>query len=376
MARMMKGVDDFLYVLAIALGLIVILSAVAVFMPSTPGGSGGNQTVADFTLGTIGYSEDEPRSSSLGTFTVGETQQESLRDVPQLEISASLFSASREELNIMVPDYLMDSMRDVLVTFRVHETNQYGNLRIKWNGMEVYSDNPPRGEVSFKIQPNYVRESNSMEIECDGPGFAFWASNVYTLREFDVSLEYGPARHIAFTMMPGEIETLSRGELSFIGFGDSDLRVKINGYKLWEKTPDGVETVVFNYTGAPLKTGDNIITLECPGGEVTLNNAKLDLYVLTNQVTRSRTFELTESQYDLLDNQGYTGEVRYDVDAVNRPGRLDVSLNDEDLEVTLPFRGWNSVPFTTDEAQEGLNTLEFSGTGYWDIGEVRIVLVR
>jgi len=374
----MKGIDDFIYVLVIALGLIVIFSIVSVFFPYSglPGGVGvgGNITVAEFTLGTVGFAEDEPKSSSLGTFTVGETQTEELKRVPQLEISAGWFGSNSEEFNILVPSHFRDVLRDITITFNVRDTNEYGNLNVKWNGKSFFAEKAPRGSYEVKIEANYIEDANKLEISSDGPGLAFWAASIYTLRDFRVNLGYGPSRIIAFTLGQGDIDTFSRGEFRFIGFGDSNMRVKVNGVKIWEGLPDGVVHVGFNYSDAPLKLGENIMSIDCPGGQVTLNNARLDMYVLTNRVTRTRTFDITENQFDLMDKQNKIGEIRLDVNTASMPGDLNIELNGNELAILHPKLGLNSVQFTADQAISGSNTLEFSGTGYWDIGEIKIII--
>ncbi|RLI97686.1 MAG: hypothetical protein DRO99_02665 [Candidatus Aenigmatarchaeota archaeon] len=379
-SRMMKGIDDFFYVLGIALALIIVFTAVSMVWPYAPGpgtpGGESNITVAELSVGTVGFSENEPRSSSLGTFTVGETQSESLKRIPQLEISAGMFGSQSEKLNVEIPSYYMDSLRDIMVTFRVYDTNEYGNLYVKWNGKDFHAMKTPRGDVEVKIDANYVEASNTLEVYCDGPGLAFWAATVYTLRDFRVDLEYGPSKVIAFTLDQAETEAFSRGELKFIGYGNSNLRVRVNGYKVWDQMPDGVETVVFNYTGAPLKLGSNILSIDAPTGQVTLNNAMLNIYVLTNQVTRTRNFDITDSQYTMLDGQGYTGVLRFRVEDTTRQGELRAELNGNVIGSVSPRNGWNAMTFSASEANEGSNTLEFSGTGYWTISDAEVILSK
>jgi len=377
-SKKMKGIDDFIYVLVIALALVVIFGVVSVFLPysGTPGTGGQNITVAEFSLGSVGYAENEPRSAALGTFTVGEIQAEELKRVPQLEISAGWFGSNSEEFNVVVPSHYRDVLRDITVTFNVRETNEYGNLNVKWNGKSFFAERAPRGSYEVKIDANYVEDSNKLEVSADGPGLAFWAASIYTLRDFRINLDYGPSKLIAFTLGQGDLNTFSKGELRFIGFGNSNLRVLINGYKIWEGLPDGVEEIGFNYSDAPLRLGENIMSLECPGGRVTLNNARLDLYVLTNQVTRTRNIELTDTQFDLLDKQNKLGELRYRVDTITRQGELNIELNGNDLDASVVRTGWNSVMFTADQALSGTNTFEFSGTGFWDISEAQVLIGR
>lgn len=378
----LKGVDDFFYVLVIALALIIIFSVVSVFLPYSPtsGGGGGGppgtgiMTIAEFTIGDVGYSEDEPRSTSLGSFVVGEPQSEPLKSLPQVELSTGWFGSQSETFDVTIPEHLRDSIRDVIITFNVYETNQYANLNVVWNGKSFHAQKSPRGDVRIKIDSNFIQDSNTMELTCDGPGLAFWAATVYTLRSFDVNLNYGPTKYISFEVGQGEMESFDRAELSFIGFGSTMMRVKINGFKIWEGVPEGVETIKFNYTSAPIKLGNNIMALDSPNGEITLNNARFDLYLLTNMISRTRNFDITASQYNLLYDQGKKATLSFRVDSVMRTGKATISINGRNLDPGLITEGWNSVEFGSNIANSGKNTIEFSGTGHWDISDARIII--
>jgi len=380
----MKGVDDFIYVLVIALVLIAIFTIVSVMwpysgVPGTPGGPdiGENITVAELSIGEVGYAENQPKSSPLGTFTVGETQTNELKKVPQLEISAGWFGGNKETFKIEIPSYYTDSLRGIVIAFNVYDTNQYGNLNVRWNGKDFYNEKVPRGSYTVRVDSNYIDDVNELEISSDGPGLAFWAATVYTLRDFKVNLEYGPSKLIAFTLAQSDLDAFTKGELEFIGFGTSNLRVKINGYKIWDQVPDGVETIGFNYTDVPLRLGENILSLDCPTGQATLNNAELSVYVLTNQITRTRSFDMTENHYNLMDQQAYTGTLRFKVDSINRPGEISIELNGNALSLAgtgIVRQGWNTATFDASDAMSGSNTLEFSGNGYWDISEVQVLI--
>jgi hypothetical protein len=372
-----EGISDFVYLLVIALALVVIFGVFSLFFPYSglPGtGVGQNVTIAELSIGTVGYAEDEPKSSELGTFTVGETQTEELKRVPQLEISQGWFGGNSEEFSIVIPSHFRDILREVVITFNVRETNEYGNLNVEWNGKSFLAEKAARGSYTVIIDANYVDDANKLEVFADGPGFAFWAASVYTLRDFRVELEYGPSKLIAFTLGQGDLNTFSKGELRFIGFGSANMRAHVNGIKIWEGLPDGVETIGFNFTDAPLRLGENIMALDSPTGQVTLNNARLDIYALTNQVARTRTFEITDSQFDMLDKQNKVGEIRFRVDSITRRGDLTIELNGNGIEVSSVRQGWNSAQFTGDQAISGDNTIEFSGTGFWDISEAQVMV--
>ncbi len=377
--RQLKGVEDFIYVLAVALILILVFAAISALWPVGPGGGVvGNVSIAEFSLGGVGYSGDyEASSITLGSFSVGETQTENLRTAPQLSLSSSLLGSKKETFSINVLSAYQDSLRDVLISFDVFETNQYGDLVVKWNGNEFYRGRASPRDYSIVIDKSSVKSMNTLEIYCDGPGLIFWASTVYTLRNFNVDLEYGPSKIFAFTLSQGEIEAWDRGEVSFYGFGTGDkLTLEVNDVEIYEQAPSGSTTITFNYTSAPLRVGQNLLTIKTDTGVFTLQNAVFKIFLLTNLVAKQRTFELDSDQYARLAEQGYAGVIEFKVDSIERSGVLDVELNRNDLAVPLPRTGWNNITFTDAEASIGTNTLEFSGNGYWDISEVKVRLEK
>ncbi|MCJ7816809.1 MAG: hypothetical protein MUP55_03035, partial [Candidatus Aenigmarchaeota archaeon] len=88
-----------------------------------------------------------------------------------------------------------------------------------------------------------------------------------------------------------------------------------------------------------------------------------------------RTITIPKDKYDLF-IQGYRGKIELEVTRITRQGSMSIRLNDKDLSVPPIEKGTNVILFTEKEATEGSNTLKFSGTGGWDVGEVRILMER
>ena len=174
-------VEEFVWVLAIALILIIVVGVFSYFVPYT--GPLTNITISTFSPGQVGYVQDfVARRIELRTFTVGEEQTELLRTWPQMELATSWLGGNSEKASVSVPDYLMETARGVRITFNVYQTNNYGNLVIKWNGREIMNQAAPQGQHELFIDKNDVRGSNSLEAYTTGPGFFFWASSVYIIK--------------------------------------------------------------------------------------------------------------------------------------------------------------------------------------------------
>lgn len=372
MAKMPKFMDPFAWLVVIA---IILLAAFYFMTPMMPAGVPGTmKPIKEFTLGSVGFVEAIPaKTFVLGTFKVGETQTNELRSLPRLTLSSSLFSADSQEYIIEVPAWYHDSMEKLTINFNVIESNMYGNLVVRWNGRDVFYDAAnPRG-YSIDIAPGYVEESNTLVIMAEGPGMRFWANTVYELRDVEVNLKYGPVKLYPFELFQNELQSFRNGEVNFYGSGTGRLLVKVNGKEIYYKTPAGQDTTSFSFSDAPLSIGENILSFETRDGTVDLFNTELRIFLLTNQIARTRSFNMTSQDYAAIEQGRFRGRLAYNVASIEREGPLTIKLNGNTLSSTVPVTGENSVHFTT-EAREGENVLEFTGTGSFDISKVVIEL--
>jgi hypothetical protein len=369
------NIDDFVWVLAIALILLIVAGVFSYFVPYT--GPLTNITISSFSPGQVGQVENYvSKSIDLRTFTVGEPQTEPLRAWPQLELSASWFGGRGEEADIGVPGYLLETARGVRITFDLYDTNNYGNLVMKWNGREVLNQAlQPRQHEVF-IDRADVRGSNSLEVYTTGPGMLFWATSMYVIKNFNVNLEYGPQRLIPFEMLPSEMEQFDRVELSAYASGTGTLAVKINGVQVYSDSPQGVVTEEFTLFDAPVRPGQNILTLSDETGTYTLRDAMFRIYLAGESSRASHGFNLTDEHYGFLVQGIFKGKVDYRVENIARQGSVDIAVNGHQLSTPVPSVGWNSAYFTANLVSPGDNQVVFSGTGSFDIPEAVVGLER
>jgi hypothetical protein len=367
--------EDFLYVLIAAVVFLGIMLLVTAFV-SIPGPV-MNVSVASFSVGEVGYITDYPsRIFDLKSFSVGETQTESLKAIPQVEVYRGLFSANTEEFVIGIPEWYEDTLRGVRLNFNVYSqsSGQFSRLVIRWNGLEVFNYADAGTDQSIFIEKERVKDSNTLEVDCEYNPWYFWASATYALRNFNVNLEYGPERLIPFELLSSELQGFNRGEVSFDGSG-CDLLVRVNGVDVYQGVPGGETKIEFSYQDVPLTPGGNIVAFIATSGVCSLRNSWLKIFLTGNQVTSRKKFDLTNEQYSLL-NQGFRGKVSYKIDSVMRTGSLVIKLNGRSLSVPSPQTGWNSAGFGVSDVQEGENEITFSGTGAFDIPEAGVGLER
>jgi hypothetical protein len=377
----MKGVEEFIWVLAIALVLVAAFVAITALFPYNPAAPVANNTAAENASGAIasfsqvgfvGYSSSYAgQNIDYGYFTVGQSQSLNMGRAIELDMCAGLWCNRQHEMQADVPAYYMDTMRNVKIGFAIYDTNQYGDLVVRWNGKEFYRGRASARDYTIYIDKQYVKESNTLQIYAEGPGLMFWASTIYSIRDFSADLEYGPSTIKAFTLSQAELNAWNSGDLSFFTqvHTSGQLRVRMNGNVVYQGPAGGTQSIALNYSNAGPRVGENILTFEgMNNGVFTLTNVQLRLYIMTNQITKTKTFALKASDYSRL----ATGNITFYVNSVQREGSMTMKLNGKYLSVPRPAAGENIVFFTKTEAAQGTNTLEISGDGYWDLGDMKV----
>ncbi|MEM7819963.1 MAG: hypothetical protein QXD48_04015 [Candidatus Aenigmatarchaeota archaeon] len=368
--------DDFMLVL-IAAGIILILllafgTPVANWLESEAGRpqEGKYQFIDEFSLGSVGYIENEiERTIEFGSFILGYDQTEILKSIRSAGVSKGLFSSDSKEYKIDVDQNILERLKRVKIRFSIAETNLYGDLIIKWNGKVVFQDKANLRNYDISVEPQYVKNSNILEISCSAP-FYFWASTTYELNGIEVIAEYGPDKFFSFKLYGFEKESWDKGVLSFYTTrGSNKLTIKFNGIEIYNAIPEHIVNIEINYSDVPIKIGDNILVLKSDS-KLEIDDLKLDIILSTNKVTRERSFNITKDEYDLL-KKG-EGEIAFYIDDIYRQGVLSISINDKELNVQTLQRGWNYVKFTKDDVSEGINYMKFSGNGGWKISDVKI----
>jgi hypothetical protein len=314
---------------------------------------------------------------SFGSFSVGGSNSDVLKSIPQLQITASYLGGKTERLDVNVLNAYVPLAKQAMITFTVYDsTPTYGNLIIKWNGMELYRNGASKGQYALRVDGQYVKETNSLEVSADGPGAYFWASTTYVLRDFRVTLDYGSLKLIPFTLGTKEMEGFKNGALEFSSPGGAGtLTVKLNGAQIFSGTPGVQESVKFDLFNAGINPGNNMITMSTQGESFQLNDVKLKIFLYAQQAANQRAFTIPSDKYGLF-GQGYAGKIEFDVNSIASGGNMEIMLNENKLSAPAVQTGTNYELFSAEQVTEGQNSLKFSGSGGWDVGEVRILLER
>ncbi len=353
--------QSFLAVLGIAVLLLVAATVVFGVFGGQLNVTGQLKTIASFdNIGAVGFLNELPaKTIAFSPFTAGVKQLDSLKKIPELVLSAGTLGSQSLSLPIVVPGYYADSLTGVKITFDVYKAGM-APLRVKWNGKEFFADTAGPRPQSVFIPRDDVKISNTLDLAADGPGFAFWAVNSYTLRDVNVQAEYGPAKLFAIELSAADLQALTKGEISFFSLGEGGtLTIKLNGVALFSQNARGQQTVNFSLTSAPFAIGNNILSFSAEGGEFDLRNGEIRIYTVGNQQIRERSFNVTAEQLAPLTQ----GVAKTTISSISRPGSIRLQLNGQQVLFQQLEPGTLSATFPKEVYRVGENTIKASGTG-------------
>lgn len=349
---------------------VVLLVALSMFSGTfTVTGDDGFQSLTEFSPGIIGFSSEQlSQVINVGELRVGETQEDVLREALQMDISQNLVGGTQEEFDVRIDLSQLEIQRGVKISFSVLESTATGNLRVVWNGKEVYNA-VPSGLTEFVVPPETVKRDNTVRILADGPGIQFWATTFYRMTNVQVILLTGPQKNIPFEMFASDISVFDRGEVNFFGSGSSVLTITVNGAEIFNKVPIGAEDAVFDLGTVPMNAGNNVISFRS-SGENLLTGTVIRIFTIGDELSKSRFFDLTEEQLEELQNK--EGLALLEVDRVITPGTLGLTLNNNPVNVHTIQRGENNITFPTGYLIEGENTIVLGGSGAYEVSSLVI----
>ncbi|MFH1337288.1 MAG: hypothetical protein ABIH55_00260 [Nanoarchaeota archaeon] len=375
--------EDFMWVLAAAFVIIVAMLFVSLIVPidTTPKPDEIIE-IDTMIIGAVGRISGEPVTTMrLGSFNVGETQTELLKAVPQMRVYSGIAGSESKKYEIEVTEEFLDLMSDIVIDFDVFDSNAYGDLVVKWNGAVFLRDKAARRDYTITIAKEYVKTVNNLEIYADGPGIMFWASTEYVLKDFNVDLNYGPSKIFAFQLSQDDLEAWSKGRVTYYatgtsGMSGSKLIVKVNGYEIHSEKPNGQGVAEFQYSDAPMKIGDNILTFAAKDDMIIMHNTELSLYLSTTELAKTSYFDISNEEYALIQSGQYKIRLRFNIDDILSGGTLNVKVNGHQRAISAMTVGSNLHYLTQQEIEPGTNVLGLSGTGSWYIGKASVELEK
>lgn len=374
--------SNFVYVMAAGVALFVLGGVIAgvTDVPSVDGTEPGeteDEALHTTEIGVIGTMEQDFRVKSFGAVNVSyrsPTKTVDQRD--ELQLSRGAFDAGDSEFI----SFEAQQPENMTVSFSVAQARRYGDLVLTLNGNEERTVQPEPGrshEVTFS---NVTKGTNNLLIELEGPGYRFWSSTMYDLRDFEVTVEDMAVQRNTKTFRVYEYEWdgFDTGEVRFnveSATREHPLQIDINGNQIYEASPIDralTEDTSFTREGTGLSPGENTISFYTqPGAQYQLDSAELEIQFFGSPAQRTVTkeFQLPQNEYRRLGEE--QGRLSFDVERIGLEREVTVELNDRSYTLT-PDSGTNHLYFGRDNVSAGANEISFTTDGNYEISELRV----
>jgi hypothetical protein len=202
-----------------------------------------NKTV-DVEVEVVEESEEKTRTISFGDFVVSyDVGQEDLVTKSNFKIAKGMSTDTHVN---MVHESISDSKLSMLTSASIYllveDTNREGNLIVEFNGVEIFNRLVGIGEVIIPLNKSQIKNSNTITIKTESPGWKFWTDTEYYIKLARLRINYEGSffKTFEFPVTSQEVNNFEYGVLEFVVRSPpmpNDLVIKINNKQLFKGKP-------------------------------------------------------------------------------------------------------------------------------------------
>ncbi len=189
----------------------------------------------------------EKEALSYTTFRFGDfsvsyfSKKEKVASKTDFEISKGYFSNYPSTLVAVVEDF--ENIKSGRISLVIGETNSEGNLVISFNGKTIFNEKVKEGKIELPIEKDEIKSSNIIKLEAGLPGWKFWMSTVYRIKELNFEIEYEGInfKESTFSLKQYEMENYKWGRITFQlknRTGTGNLIIKLNDEEIYNSVPN------------------------------------------------------------------------------------------------------------------------------------------
>lgn len=292
-------------------------------------GGGGSGTIVQYgnvlvfretpgTLRQLRSTTQEHAIPSATVFTRVDTQE--IKSVDSAAVQNGVFARRDLEMTFNVD---REATRNFLLSFNIPQAG-YAPLRILVNGQQVF-ERPvyERTPAPIPLPIEYLVDGeNTLRIETEDVGLAFWRSNTYILDHVLISADVldtsGAVSEQQFSISETELASFEEAQLTFVPDCDprtaGRLTVQLNSRVVQDVGNRTLEVPNLLYTGfvdcgiqfktevpkSSLRAGENRLLFAAQGGQYVVDRIKLIVRLKAEEYP-TYYFNLPRELYDTLD---------------------------------------------------------------------------
>jgi hypothetical protein len=321
--------------------------------------------------GDIGEIQDDSIKhvfESANLFDKGDPELKILSN--SLEMKSGLFGSSDQNLDFGLDD--IENLERLSLSFAVIESR--GNLIITLNGKQIFNQDIDANKIeTVELPMEYLEGNNDLELKVNPPGFAFWLTNKYSLKDITLKEEFELVHTsdvLDFSVSSSEKNSIVDSELRFYVYckgtpGESNiLKVHLNDNLLLSELMGCTnEDYSLDIDEDDFESGVNQLKFSVTGGNYLISDIRID-NVVSGKVYPSYTFYVSQEIYDDED------DFYLILDMTGDEKRGDIILNDEviELDTSNTFKEYD----VSDKIKKGNNFVEIRPLTDFRIDELKV----
>ena len=287
-----------------------------------------------------------------------------------LEIKNALFGQTNQKLEFELDD--LENLNEISLVFAVLEAK--GNLIISLNEREIFNQKLIKNKIeTINLPKEYLEEKNKLWLEVSNPGFAFWSTNKYRLKDVNLK-EFFELIHssesLEFSVSSSERNSLSSSNLHFYVYCKEEseqsdiLKVHLNDNIVFNQyVPCVNEEHDLELEKNYFLSGVNDLEFSVSGGNYLISDIEI-----SNEVGG----EVYPSYIFYIRNDVYEGHGQYylTLDMSGDEKKAEIILNDEilNLNTVNNFKQFD----ISNEIKRGNNFIEVKPISSFEINEIKI----
>ena len=334
-----------------------------------------------FSIGELGSYKESSRTLSLGRKEIGyNLKYKVIKQDNVVLVKNGIFE--REDKEYV---FRTENAKKIRLSFTVNRTNRYGKLIVVFNDRIVFRNYTyPGEEVNIEILED-IKGENKIRISCESSGAKIWAPTAYELKDVKVeALDYENSEiNVDLYLEPEEYEGLKEVDVMFNVInrdGSGKLKVYVNkklaSENYYNPSADLRTIALYKYL---LKPGMNTITLSTdPDTTYDLDNLNIKVIYLTTSIIsyNSLSFKLAPSTYRYIKEENVSAFLEFDVSQALVDKGIDVKINGHSYSLSSLAEGENILEINKEDLQSGINVVELSTKGYYNIPRIKVGIRR
>jgi hypothetical protein len=254
-------------------------------------------------------------------------------------------------------------IEEVQIKFVVRDTNNYGPLVVKVNGIVLEERAFEKGEYTINAPVNILSDDMLVEIYATSSGLRLWAPTYYDLGDVRLLVKGFSQNSLAYSFTTiEEYNTFSEGRIELqLDENVGEIVITMNDREIYSGPVTNLQT--FKFSKSYLNYGQNYMAIYAKENSRFSGTAKMLIFYKTIYDTRLDVpFSLNQTEFDKLK----TGRITFDILSVTRGGGLSVKIACDNRVTYNAYADLaeGNYEFTFDKSNVRL------GTNYLIIGSV------